>query len=648
MDGQGTWMTQLPPFLLPQQPRDPSVAMFPQGYPVHLMVGATSASPSPTLPAPQPHQPSHQSSTGGGGGSGAGSRSGSGSGSGSGNGSSFAGWAKAMGDGHHSMPSFPFFPRGDIERGGSGGSGGGAGPGSGSKDGGSNPSAGGQQLSSRNSPNSTALPAPSSLLRLASQAEEAASVQGSAFLQNPPQLPTIGSPLRQQHQQLPHRSQQHPSFSPSSGSGNHMIGEFEPMQMQQALLGKIEMLHSRIDTLHVVIEKRFAELREEFLGGGSGSNLAKQKKQMTQRGQKTRPARKRTKKRHKDKRSPNSIIKVRTNGSPADDQAFSSPSFKLASSPSHFSSSASSSATSSSSSTGYSSDSSSAPSDEDDDEEDYVEEDDEHQSPSQRGRFMSADALAVESMLFVQQGKGASEVRGKMMHQDGGQAATERGFWSSGSGSSSRDYPMKHERSNKRSSSTGVIHSHPTSSSLSSSGEAGAGGANRGRKRRRASSNREKRAEELNQTWERRFEELQAFQAKFGHCTVPKKYMDGKLCNWCHTQRRMKRAGGYREDRAARLEALGFVWDPPPYLTPPSLRASKATKNELEQGERHHLDRPSSVSSSSQASPSSGATSSLSSHEERKLKREKDTAAEPNHRWPSGNPLSITHLVHDS
>jgi hypothetical protein len=63
--------------------------------------------------------------------------------------------------------------------------------------------------------------------------------------------------------------------------------------------------------------------------------------------------------------------------------------------------------------------------------------------------------------------------------------------------------------------------------------------------------------------WERCFTRLEAFNAEHGHCCIPSDYKkDSQLGNWVGTQRIFYFKGKLSSNRIARLEALGFEWDP--------------------------------------------------------------------------------------
>ncbi|MBM3773454.1 MAG: helicase, partial [Acidimicrobiia bacterium] len=62
---------------------------------------------------------------------------------------------------------------------------------------------------------------------------------------------------------------------------------------------------------------------------------------------------------------------------------------------------------------------------------------------------------------------------------------------------------------------------------------------------------------------EERFAELVAYKTQHGDCHVPRGYPENPaLGSWVMTQRTAKRAETLSEERIARLDALGCVWDP--------------------------------------------------------------------------------------
>ena len=61
--------------------------------------------------------------------------------------------------------------------------------------------------------------------------------------------------------------------------------------------------------------------------------------------------------------------------------------------------------------------------------------------------------------------------------------------------------------------------------------------------------------------WDERYGQLTAFKAQHGHCNVPQHYPDNpSLGRWCAKQRDERNT--LTQDRIARLETLGFVWEP--------------------------------------------------------------------------------------
>ena len=63
--------------------------------------------------------------------------------------------------------------------------------------------------------------------------------------------------------------------------------------------------------------------------------------------------------------------------------------------------------------------------------------------------------------------------------------------------------------------------------------------------------------------WESKFAMLVKFRNEHGHCRVPRDYPENTtLTNWVKRQRRFYKAGTMCPSRIARMEELGFVWDP--------------------------------------------------------------------------------------
>ena len=69
-------------------------------------------------------------------------------------------------------------------------------------------------------------------------------------------------------------------------------------------------------------------------------------------------------------------------------------------------------------------------------------------------------------------------------------------------------------------------------------------------------------------SWDDRFCQLQLFKAKYGHCHVPRGYIDNpQLAQWCSTQRIQyklmteKKRTAMTEEHANLLEAEGFIRD---------------------------------------------------------------------------------------
>ena len=62
-------------------------------------------------------------------------------------------------------------------------------------------------------------------------------------------------------------------------------------------------------------------------------------------------------------------------------------------------------------------------------------------------------------------------------------------------------------------------------------------------------------------SWEQRFKELELFRKEHGHCNVPTRYQPNPaLGKWAVNVRQAKKHGMLTEEKARRLDALGFCW----------------------------------------------------------------------------------------
>ena len=67
----------------------------------------------------------------------------------------------------------------------------------------------------------------------------------------------------------------------------------------------------------------------------------------------------------------------------------------------------------------------------------------------------------------------------------------------------------------------------------------------------------------IKEDWNLKYSELEAYKAKNGDCRVPALYKPNiKLGHWVFTQRTAYSKGNLSSDRIAKLESLGFEWDP--------------------------------------------------------------------------------------
>ncbi|MDC3080654.1 helicase associated domain-containing protein [Rhodospirillaceae bacterium] len=85
----------------------------------------------------------------------------------------------------------------------------------------------------------------------------------------------------------------------------------------------------------------------------------------------------------------------------------------------------------------------------------------------------------------------------------------------------------------------------------------------------------------LTEQWEQGFSALEAYKNEFGNCLVPAKaeYAEMKLGNWVGTQRNLKNQ--LSTERIARLDGLGFSWDPLTEQWEEGFAALEAYKNEF-------------------------------------------------------------------
>jgi hypothetical protein len=64
--------------------------------------------------------------------------------------------------------------------------------------------------------------------------------------------------------------------------------------------------------------------------------------------------------------------------------------------------------------------------------------------------------------------------------------------------------------------------------------------------------------------WMLRYNELVEYKREFGHCNVPYSYIrksNPQLCSWVGEQRRRFKNKYLSDDRIAKLNELGFVWE---------------------------------------------------------------------------------------
>jgi ribosomal protein L24E len=64
------------------------------------------------------------------------------------------------------------------------------------------------------------------------------------------------------------------------------------------------------------------------------------------------------------------------------------------------------------------------------------------------------------------------------------------------------------------------------------------------------------------QRWEDRFLHLLEFKEKHGHTLVPQRFKQNpQLGTWVNEQRQLRKSGKLKEDRTAKLNEVGFIWE---------------------------------------------------------------------------------------
>ena len=93
--------------------------------------------------------------------------------------------------------------------------------------------------------------------------------------------------------------------------------------------------------------------------------------------------------------------------------------------------------------------------------------------------------------------------------------------------------------------------------------------------------------------WDERFQQLQAYKDRFGHCDVPARWADNQLlATWVHNQR--ARRGTLSAERIRRLESIGFVWQATGRVSYPSEARWDASYEQLADFKKRfgHCDLP--------------------------------------------------------
>jgi hypothetical protein len=69
-------------------------------------------------------------------------------------------------------------------------------------------------------------------------------------------------------------------------------------------------------------------------------------------------------------------------------------------------------------------------------------------------------------------------------------------------------------------------------------------------------------------TWEDRLAEVAAFKTQYGHCHIPARFVENpKLGRFANRMRVQRKKEALSDDRIARLNEIGFVWDTNPSVS---------------------------------------------------------------------------------
>ena len=64
-----------------------------------------------------------------------------------------------------------------------------------------------------------------------------------------------------------------------------------------------------------------------------------------------------------------------------------------------------------------------------------------------------------------------------------------------------------------------------------------------------------------NESWQRQFDNLYKFKLEYGHCNVPKKFVDKQLVTWVVTQRERYKKNELTAKQREQLDDIGFQWE---------------------------------------------------------------------------------------